>query len=101
VQLGQADGQGQAAYAAGDALQPEPAPVSADAYRLELVTRNIAAQVKAPLLIRDRRHDMTVEDARRLLSIIEGGGWKRSSSWRSRPACAAASCSPCGGRTWT
>jgi integrase len=28
--------------------------------------------VKAPPLIRDRRHDMTVEDARRLLSIIEG-----------------------------
>jgi integrase len=44
----------------------------ADAYRMELVTRNVAAQVKAPPLIRDRRHDMTVEDARRLLSIIEG-----------------------------
>src|SRR5262249_25084312 len=40
----------------------------ADAYRMELVTRNVAAQVKAPPLIRDRRPDLTVQDAKRLLS---------------------------------
>ena len=44
----------------------------ADAYRMELVMRNVAAQVKAPPLIRDRRPDMTVEDAKRLLSTIRG-----------------------------
>ena len=44
----------------------------ADAYRMELVTRNVAAQVKAPPLIRDRRPDLTVEDAKRLLSTIHG-----------------------------
>ena len=39
---------------------------------MELVTRNVAAQVKAPPLIRDRRPDMTVEDAKRLFGIIQG-----------------------------
>ena len=37
----------------------------ADAYRMELVTRNVAAQVKTPPLIRDRRPDLTIEDAQR------------------------------------
>jgi integrase len=41
-----------------------------DAYRLELVTRNVAAQVKAPPLARERRPDMSIEDARRLLDVI-------------------------------
>jgi len=44
----------------------------ADAYRLEFVTRNVAAQVKASPLIRDRRPDLTIEDAKRLLSTIQG-----------------------------
>jgi integrase len=44
----------------------------ADAYRLELVTRNVATQVKAPPMTRERRPDLTVEDARRLLKVIEG-----------------------------
>jgi integrase len=39
---------------------------------MELVTRNVAAQVKAPPLIRDRRPDLTVEDAKRLLNSIRG-----------------------------
>lgn len=43
-----------------------------DALRLELVTRNVAAQVKAPPMARQRRPDMTVEDARRLMQVIEG-----------------------------
>jgi integrase len=43
-----------------------------DAYRLELVTRNVAAQVKAPPMARQRCPDLTVEDARHLLEIIEG-----------------------------
>ena len=41
-----------------------------DAFRLELVTRNVAAQVKAPPMARQRRPDMTVEDARRLMKVI-------------------------------
>jgi integrase len=44
----------------------------ADALRLELVTRNVAAQVKAPPMARQRRPDMTVEDARRLMQVIQG-----------------------------
>jgi integrase len=43
-----------------------------DAHRLELVTRNVAAQVKAPPMTRQRRPNMTVEDAKRLLTVIEG-----------------------------
>lgn len=44
----------------------------ADAHRLELVTRNVASQVKAPPMARQRRPDMTLEDARRLMEVIEG-----------------------------
>jgi integrase len=44
----------------------------ADAHRLELVARNVAAQVKAPPMARQRRPDLTVEDAGRLLTIIKG-----------------------------
>jgi integrase len=44
----------------------------ADAYRMELVTRNVAAQVKSPPLARERRPDLTVEDAKRLLSVLHG-----------------------------
>lgn len=41
-----------------------------DAYRLELVTRNVAAQVKAPPMARQRRPDLTVDQARHLLEVI-------------------------------
>ncbi len=43
-----------------------------DAYRMELVTRNVAALVKAPPMTRQRRPDLTVEDAMRLMKVIEG-----------------------------
>lgn len=43
-----------------------------DAHGLELVTRNVAAQVKAPPMARQRRPDLTVEQARHLLEVIEG-----------------------------
>jgi integrase len=38
----------------------------------ELVTRNVAAQVKAPPMVRQRRPDLTVEQARHLLEVIKG-----------------------------
>jgi integrase len=44
----------------------------ADAHRLELVGRNVASQVKAPPMARQRRPDLTVEDAGRLLRVIDG-----------------------------
>lgn len=44
----------------------------ADAYRLELVTRNVVAQVKAPPMVRQRRPDLTVEQARHRLEVIRG-----------------------------
>jgi integrase len=43
-----------------------------DAYRMELVTRNVAVQVKAPPVSHQRRPDLSVEDARRVLTMIEG-----------------------------
>jgi integrase len=43
-----------------------------DAYRLELVTRNVATQVKPPPLNRDRRRGLTIEDAKRLLEVLAG-----------------------------
>ena len=43
-----------------------------DALRLELVTRNVAAQVKAPPMARQRRPELGVAEARRLLEVIEG-----------------------------
>lgn len=43
-----------------------------DAYRMELVTRNVATQVKPPPLSRERRPGMTIEDAKRLLDVLTG-----------------------------
>jgi integrase len=43
-----------------------------DAYRMELVTRNVATQVKAPPVPRQRRPDLSVADAKRLLKVIAG-----------------------------
>jgi integrase len=43
-----------------------------DAYRMELVTRNVATQVKAPPLARQRRPDLSIAEAKRLLRVIEG-----------------------------
>lgn len=43
-----------------------------DAYRMELVTRNVATQVKAPPLARHRRPDLSIAEAKRLLRVIEG-----------------------------
>lgn len=39
---------------------------------MELVTRNVAAQVKAPPIPRKRRQDLTIEGAKRLLAVLEG-----------------------------
>jgi integrase len=43
-----------------------------DAYRMELVARNVAAQVKAPPMASQRRPDLTVGDAKRLPEVIHG-----------------------------
>jgi hypothetical protein len=39
---------------------------------MELVTRNVATQVKPPPLSRDRRPDVTIEDAKRLFHVLAG-----------------------------
>jgi integrase len=43
-----------------------------DAYRMELVTRNVATQVKAPPLDRHRRVGLDVAEALRLFDVING-----------------------------
>jgi integrase len=43
-----------------------------DAYRMELVTRNVAAQVKAPPLSKERRVGLDMAEAKRLLDVIDG-----------------------------
>jgi integrase len=43
-----------------------------DAYRMELITRNVATQVKAPPLARDHRPHLRLAEAKRLLQAIEG-----------------------------
>lgn len=43
-----------------------------DAHRMELVTRNVATQVKAPPLARDRRPMLSLTEAKTLLRVIEG-----------------------------
>lgn len=73
----------------------------ADAYRMELVTRNVAAQVKTPPLIRDRRPDLTADDAKRLLSIIQGERLEAFFVLALTTGYAAVSCSPCAGRMST
>lgn len=43
-----------------------------DAYRMELVSRNVASQVKAPPMARQRRPERGVVEANRLLEVIGG-----------------------------
>ena len=43
-----------------------------DAYRMELVTRNVATQVKAPPIDRQRRVGLDVAEAERLFEVISG-----------------------------
>jgi Phage integrase family len=43
-----------------------------DAYRMELVTRNVAMQVKAPPLSKERRVALDMAEAKRLLDVING-----------------------------
>jgi integrase len=43
-----------------------------DAYRMELVTRNVAGEVKAPPKPREGRRELTVEEAKRFLAVLEG-----------------------------
>ena len=43
-----------------------------DAYRMELVTRNVATQVKAPPIDRQRRVGLDVAEAKRLFEVING-----------------------------
>jgi integrase len=43
-----------------------------DAYRMELVTRNVATQVKAPPLSIQRRPGLDLPEAKRLLKVIDG-----------------------------
>jgi hypothetical protein len=42
-----------------------------DAYRMELVTRNVAMQVKAPPLSKERRLGLDMAEAKRLLDVID------------------------------
>ena len=49
-----------------------PGPPPSAAYRMELVTRNVATQVKASPVPRQRRPDLSVADAKRLLKVIAG-----------------------------
>jgi hypothetical protein len=42
-----------------------------DAHRMELVTRNVAEQVKAPPVSRQRRVGLDVAEAKRLFEVIE------------------------------
>jgi integrase len=44
----------------------------ADAYRMELVTRNVATQVKTPPMNNQRRPDLGLAEAKRLLQVIDG-----------------------------
>ena len=44
----------------------------ADAFRMELVTRNVATQVKAPPLNNKRRLGLDLAEAKRLLKVIQG-----------------------------
>jgi hypothetical protein len=53
-----------------------------DAYRMELVTRNVATQVNAPPIDRQRRVGLDVAEAERLFEVISGEGWRLSTSWR-------------------
>jgi integrase len=46
--------------------------VLGDAYRMELVTRNVASQVKAPPLGSQRRMGLDLAEAKRLLKVIDG-----------------------------
>ena len=43
-----------------------------DAHRMELVTRNVATQVKAPPLARERRPMLSLAEANTLLRVVEG-----------------------------
>src|SRR5436190_12849783 len=43
-----------------------------DAYRMELITRNVATQVKTPPLNNKRRLGLALAEARRLLKVIDG-----------------------------
>ena len=43
-----------------------------DAHRMELVTRNVATQVKAPPLNNNRRVGLDLAEAKRLLKVIDG-----------------------------
>jgi len=43
----------------------------ADAYRMELVVRNVAMQVKAPPIANNRRVGLSLAEAKRLLDIID------------------------------
>src|SRR5215471_20512253 len=43
-----------------------------DAYRMELVTKNVATQVKAPPLNNNRRAGLGLGEAKRLLDVVEG-----------------------------
>jgi integrase len=46
--------------------------VMGDAYRMELVTRNVAMQVKAPPPSKERRLGLDMAEAMRLLDVIDG-----------------------------
>ena len=65
-----------------------------DAYRMELVTRNVATQVKAPPLDRHRRVGMDVAEAMRLFDVINGERLEALYVLALKPAFAAVSCWP-------
>ena len=72
-----------------------------DAYRMELVTRNVATQLKAPPLNNNRRAGLGLVEAKRLLDVIDGERLEALYVLALATGFAVASCSPCGGMTST
>ena len=70
-----------------------------DVYRMELVTRNVATQVKAPPVPRQRRPDLSVADAKRLLKVIAGERLEALYVLALTTVCAVESCWRCAGMT--
>jgi len=59
-----------------------------DAFRMELVTRNVATQVKAPPLHNKGRVGLDLAEAKRLLKVIDGERLEATCGWQA-PDCRA------------
>jgi hypothetical protein len=70
-----------------------------DAYRMELVTRNVATQVKAPPLSSQHRVGLDLAEAKRLLKVIDGERLEALYVLALATGLRRASCSLCAGMT--